>query len=479
MHRKMYINGEWVESVNGEYTKVLNPANKNIVGSVPAGRREDAAQAIDAADVAFETWSTLTASERGDLLFKAYEVLVNRTDEIAEILTSEQGKPLNEAKGEVGAAAGFLRWYSEEAKRIYGETIPASNKNKRLMVIKQPVGVVAAITPWNFPASMITRKIAPALSAGCTVVIKPANYTPLTATALFEVFEEAGFPSGVINLITGKGSEIGAEFVENRKVTKIGFTGSTDVGKHLLRGAADQVKRVSMELGGHAPFLVFEDANIDEAVEACVASKYRNAGQTCICTNRVYVQDSIMEVFAERMMNRVKNMKIGSGMDEGVEVGPLIDEEALKTSQAHVEDALSKGAQLVTGGKRRDIEGLSGCFYEPTVLSHVDDSMKISCEETFGPIAPLISFSSEKEALMKANNVDYGLAAYAFTNDLGRSYRVAEGLEYGIVGMNDPAPPAPQAPFGGWKQSGMGQEGGHYGIEAFVEVKYISFKLNQ
>src|SRR5699024_3066116 len=397
----------------------------------------------------------------------------------AEILTMEQGKPLAEAKGEVGAAAGFLHWYSEEAKRIYGETIPYSDPNKRLMVIKQPVGVVAAITPWNFPASMITRKIAPALAAGCTVVIKPANYTPLTAIALFEIFEEAGFPPGVVNLVIGKGKEVGDEFVTNQKVKKISFTGSTKVGKHLFRESSNQVKRISMELGGHAPFLVFEDANIEEAIEASIISKFRNAGQTCICSNRIYVQDSIIETFTKKLAERVSKMKIGHRIESGEEIGPLIDEQALETSQDHVEDAIKKGAQLICGGKKPEVEWLNGNFYEPTILSNVNDSMKVTYEETFGPIAPLISFSTEEEVLQKANDINYGLAAYAFTNDLGRSYRIAEGLEYGIVGMNDPLPATPQAPFGGWKESGMGQEGGHYGIEPFVEIKYISFKLNR
>jgi succinate-semialdehyde dehydrogenase/glutarate-semialdehyde dehydrogenase len=478
MKGQIYRNGQWVEAISGKRKDVINPATGEAVGSIPVGGREDVAACIDAAAEAFKSWSKITAMERSIPLYKAYQKLVERADEIARILTMEQGKPFAEAKGEVLFAAEFLRWYSEEAKRVYGETIPASAPNKRIMVIRQPVGVVAAITPWNFPASMVTRKIAPALAAGCTIVLKPADSTPLTAVALFCVFEDAGFPPGVVNLLTGRGSEIGGEFVENSKVKKITFTGSTEVGKQLLRGAADQVKRVSMELGGHAPFIVFEDADLDQAVEACLISKFRNAGQTCICANRIYVQDSVMEPFTEKLAQRVQAMKIGNGMEQGVEIGPLIDEEALNKVHSQVQDALDKGAKLVSGGKRWNQEGISGAFYEPTILSRVDDSMIICYEETFGPVAPLISFSTEEEVLEKANNVEYGLAAYAFTNDLGRTFRVAEGLEYGIVGMNDPLPSVAQAPFGGWKESGMGREGGHYGMEPFLEVKYISMGMN-
>lgn len=479
MDSKMYCNGQWIEASSGKREEVINPATGAVEGSVPVGNREDVKKAIDAADSAFKFWSGVTAMERSVPLYRAYEKLIARTDEIATIMTLEQGKPLSESKGEIKAAAEFLRWYSEEAKRTYGETIPSSASNKRAMVIKQPVGVVAAITPWNFPASMITRKIAPAIAAGCTVVIKPANYTPLTAVALFEVFEQAGFPPGVLNLVTGRGSEIGGEFIENPKVKKIAFTGSTEVGKHLLKGAADQVKRVSMELGGHAPFLVFDDADIDDAVEACIVSKFRNAGQTCISANRIYVQDTIIDSFAEKLARRVKTMKIGNGMDNGVEIGPLIDHEALEKVQHQMKDASSKGAKLIYGGKEWKRDDLNGAFYEPTVISYVNDNMEITHEETFGPIAPLISFATEKEVLQRANNVNYGLSAYAYTNDLGRTYRVAEGLEYGIVGMNDPLPSIPQAPFGGWKESGLGREGGHYGMEPFLELKYISLGLNK
>ncbi|WP_218012836.1 NAD-dependent succinate-semialdehyde dehydrogenase [Virgibacillus ndiopensis] len=478
MEGKMYSNGNWVEATNGDRTDVINPATGAIVGSIPAGSRQDVKLSIDAADSAFKSWSKLTAMERSIPLYKAYEMLSERSDEIARIMTLEQGKPLTESRGEVLGAAEFLRWYSEEAKRTYGETIPAAVSNKRAMVIRQPVGVVAAITPWNFPASMITRKVAPALAAGCTVVIKPANYTPLTAVALFEVFEQAGFPPGVVNLVTGKGSEIGTEFLENSKVKKITFTGSTEVGKHLLKGAADQVKRVSMELGGHAPFLVFDDADIDLAVDACILSKFRNTGQTCISANRVYVQDTIIDTFAKKLADRVRTLKIGNGMEDGIEIGPLIDQDALAKVQHQISDAISKGAEIITGGKEWKESSLSGSYYEPTVINHVNETMEISFEETFGPVAPLIVFNTEDEVLQKANNVNYGLAAYAFTNDLSRTYRVAEALEYGIVGMNDPLPSIPQAPFGGWKESGLGREGGHYGMDQYLEMKYISMGLN-
>ncbi len=475
MKGHIYQDGKWVEAVSGERKIVLNPATGEAVGSIPIGRRADAAACITAAAKAFKTWSKTTAMERSSLLYAAYQKMVERADQIARILTLEQGKPLFESKGEVMFAAEFLRWYSEEAKRNYGETIPASSANKRIVVIRQPVGVVAAITPWNFPASMVTRKIAPALAAGCTVVLKPADYTPLTAVALFEIFDEVGFPPGVVNLITGRGREIGAEFIDNPQVHKITFTGSTEVGKQLIRASADQVKRVSMELGGHAPFIVFEDADIDRAVEACIISKFRNAGQTCICANRIYVQDSIMDVFAKKLTARVQAMKIGNGMEEGVDIGPLIDIDAMDKVNRQVEDALAKGASLLTGGKSCSVESLTGAYYEPTILTNVDESMKITSEETFGPVAPLYSFHTEEEAIEKANSGEYGLAAYAFTNDLGRSIRVSEALEYGIVGINDALPSVAQAPFGGWKESGIGREGGHYGMEAFLEVKYISF----
>ncbi|MEN1969884.1 NAD-dependent succinate-semialdehyde dehydrogenase [Lentibacillus sp. N15] len=474
----LFINGKWEDSVEGKRENIQNPATGEIVGTVPASTREDAARAINAADESFKEWSSKTAEERANYLYTAYEKLMDRADEVATLLTKEQGKPFFEAKGEVLQTAKFLQWYSEEAKRIYGETIPASSPSKRLKVIRQPVGVVAAITPWNFPSSMVTRKIAPALAAGCTVVLKPAESTPLTAIILFEVFEEAGFPAGVVNLITGDGPVLGEEFLTNSKVKKITFTGSTEVGKHLIRGSADQIKKVSLELGGHAPFIIFDDADLDQAVEACVASKFRNAGQTCISANRIYVQDTIIDTFTRKFIDRVQSMKIGNGFDSDVEIGPLIDKNALEKVQGQVQDATAKGAEVLLGGETWKREELNGIFYKPTIIGKIDQSMRIYSEETFGPVAPIIPFTSEDEVIDEANNVQYGLSAYVFTTDLGRSERVPEKLEYGIVGVNDPLPGTPQAPFGGWKESGIGREGGHYGLDPFLEIKYISTILN-
>lgn len=478
MNGYLFIDGKWEDSVEGGRENINNPATNDIVGSVSAGTREDASKAITAADASFKEWSNRTAEERADYLHRAYEKLMDRAEEVAEVLTKEQGKPFFEAKGEVMQTAKFLQWYSEEAKRIYGETIPASSTAKRLKVIRQPVGVVAAITPWNFPASMITRKIAPALAAGCTVVMKPAESTPLTAVMLFKIFEEAGFPAGVVNMVTGDGPALGEEFLANNKVKKITFTGSTEVGKHLIKGSAEQVKKVSLELGGHAPFIVFDDANLEQAVEACVASKFRNAGQTCISANRIYVQNTVMDAFTKKFIKRVQSMKIGNGFDPDVEIGPLINESALDKVQAHVQDAISKGGQILLGGETWEEEKANGIFYKPTIIGQVDPSMQICSEETFGPVAPIIPFETEEEAINEANNVQYGLSAYVFTTDLGKSQRVPEKLDYGIVGVNDPLPGTPQAPFGGWKESGIGQEGGHYGLTPFLEVKYISTTLN-
>ncbi len=477
IQEKMYVNGEWIESFTQTWDEVTNPANDELIGYIPSANRVDASIAIEAANEAFRIWSKMTAIERSNIMYSAYEQLLVMKEDIARIMTLEQGKPLAEARNEIVMAADYLKWYAEEAKRVYGDTIPSSAKNKRLMVIRQPIGIVGAITPWNFPASMITRKIAPALAAGCTVVIKPAESTPFTAVEMFKAFHNAGFPKGVINLITGNGPVIGEEFLENRKVRKIAFTGSTQVGKYLYQKASKQVKHISLELGGHAPFIVFEDADIDFAVDSFIVSKFRNAGQTCICTNRLFVQESIQKKFTTKLIQKIAEMKIGNGFDENTDIGPLINRQSYEKVQSHVDDAVKKGGVILTGGNRCYVNGDKGYFYEPTIIGQVNETMKIYYEETFGPVAPLITFASEDEVIQKANDSFYGLAAYIFTRDLSRTYRVLEELEYGIVGVNDPIPGVVQAPFGGWKESGIGREGGYYGMESFLEMKYASIGI--
>lgn len=475
---RMFIGGKWVRHSGHKTQDIRNPATGEVIGTVPVATAEDVDEAIDSAWKAFPAWKETPAVQRGERLYRVFELMLENRENLARLLTREQGKPYAEALGEISAAAEFVRWYSEEGKRVYGETIPASAKNRRIIVLKQPVGVVAAITPWNFPMSMVTRKMAPALAAGCTVVLKPAQATPLCAVALMELFSEAGFPPGVVNLVTGSGGTIGQLFIRNKKVRKITFTGSTEVGKELLRGAADQVKRVSLELGGHAPFIVFADADLEAASEAAIANKFRNAGQTCICTNRFLVEESVLEPFAKLMAEKASSLKVGNGLDPDVQVGPLINAAALEKVEEHVADAVGRGARVIAGGHRIELPSSEkGNFYAPTVLTDVTEDMKICREETFGPVAPLLSFRSDEEAIEKANAVSYGLASYVFTNDLSRTFHVLEALEYGIVGINDPNPAVAQAPFGGWKESGLGREGGHYGIEAFLEVKYASIGL--
>ncbi|CAB3391208.1 MULTISPECIES: NAD-dependent succinate-semialdehyde dehydrogenase [Kyrpidia] len=476
----LYVDGQWTPAGSGKTFEVYNPATGDVVGEVADASKEDVLRAVDAAHRAFPGWAAKTAKERSEILRRAYDLMVANLDELAVIMTTEQGKPLAEAKGEIQYAADFVLWYSEEAKRVYGETIPASFPHKRILVLRQPVGVVAAITPWNFPAAMITRKIAPALAAGCTVIVKPAKQTPLTACRLVEIFEEAGMPPGVVNLITGsRAAEIADTMLADERVRKITFTGSTEVGKQLMRKAADTVKHISLELGGHAPFLVFEDADIDAAAREVAASKFRNAGQTCVCTNRVYVHESIAEPFAEALAKRAAAMKVGNGLEEGVVIGPLIDRQAAEKVEEHVRDAVQKGARVVTGGHRLSRAGTKGevHFFEPTVLLDVSDDMLVLYEETFGPVAPVQTFRDDEEAVRKANDTRYGLAAYLFTRDLSRAVRVAESLEYGIVGINDGLPSVAQAPFGGFKESGLGREGGRHGIEEFLEIKYVSLAL--
>ncbi|GEN54523.1 NAD-dependent succinate-semialdehyde dehydrogenase [Halobacillus faecis] len=471
----LYIDGQWTKSQSGEQLDVTNPATGDVIQQVAKGGAEDSARAIDAADRSFAAWKKLTAKERGAYLVKAADILKEQADELAETVTKEMGKPLNESKGEVNLAIDYLYWYAEEAKRVYGETIPASHPSKRLHVFKEPVGVTAAVTPWNFPVAMITRKIAPALAAGCPVVVKPASATPLSAIKVFEAFHDAGLPEGVANLVIGSASSVVGEMTKSSKVKKITFTGSTEVGKKLIRDSADTVKKVSMELGGHAPFVVFEDADIDLAVEGVVGSKFRNAGQTCICTNRIYVQDTIAEEFSKRFVEKVQALSIGNGLDDGVEIGPLIDGGAVEKVEEQIKDATEKGAVVLCGGQRVSRAGeQGGSFFEPTVLGNATDEMVITKEETFGPVAPIYTFSSEEEAIERANHPEYGLAAYAFTRDISRSYRLMEGLEYGIIGLNDPIPTTAQAPFGGMKESGTGREGGRQGIEEYLEAKFVS-----
>ncbi|MGM9927168.1 MAG: NAD-dependent succinate-semialdehyde dehydrogenase [Bacillus sp. (in: firmicutes)] len=465
----MLINGEQVFCE--QVLTVINPATKEIVATVPNGGEKEAKAAVNAAHEAFTAWSKKTAGERASLLKKWHELIEIHKEELARTMTIEQGKPLQEALGEMNYANSFVEWFAEEGKRIYGETIPASDSTKRIVVLKQPVGIVAAITPWNFPAAMITRKVAPALAAGCTAVIKPAEQTPLTAIRLVELAYEAGIDKGAINLVTGDAAAIGDAWMKDERVRKISFTGSTEVGKLLMRNSANTVKKVSFELGGHAPFIVMEDADIDAAVEAVIQSKYRNAGQTCICTNRIFVQNGIYEAFCTKFMEAVKQLKVGNGLNEGVNVGPLIDEQAVQKVKEHVEDAVQKGARLMTQPAINDL------FVEPIVLANATDDMLCMKEETFGPLAPIATFETQEEVIQRANNTPYGLAAYVFTQNLKSAVEVAEALEYGIVGVNDGLPSVAQAPFGGMKESGIGREGGKYGLEEFLEVKYISLKI--
>ncbi|WP_053362977.1 NAD-dependent succinate-semialdehyde dehydrogenase [Bacillus sp. FJAT-27251] len=467
----LYINGEWTGE-ELETFEVNNPATSEKIAAVPNGGYAEAREAADAACEAFKSWSGYSAYERAELILKWHRLIDENKEELARTMTLEQGKPLKEALGEISYANGFVSWYAEEAKRVYGETIPAAVRNKRLFVQKQPVGVIAAITPWNFPAAMITRKVAPALAAGCTVVLKPAEQTPLTAIKLAKLAEKAGLPKGVLNIVTGRAQEIGEAWLEDSRIRKLTFTGSTEVGKLLMKGSADTVKKVSLELGGHAPVIVMEDADLNKAVDGVIASKFRNAGQTCVCSNRIYVHEKIAADFTARLVGKVKQLQVGNGLEEGTDIGPLIDEAAISKVARHIEDAVEKGAKIETGG-----EVLEGLYYSPTVITGVNDDMICMNEETFGPVTPVATFKTEEEAISRANDSIYGLAAYVFTENISRGIRITEALEYGIIGLNDGMPSTPQVPFGGFKQSGLGREGGHYGIEEFLEVKYISLGL--
>lgn len=470
---KLYINGEW--KTTEDTIDVVNPATKEVIGHIPKGGEKEAAAAADAAATAFKTWSKKTAQERSTILMKWHQLIEQHQDELAEIMTTEQGKPVEEAKGEIQYGNDYIAWFAEEGKRIYGETIPAPYENKRITVKKQPVGVVAAITPWNFPAAMITRKVAPALAAGCTIVLKPSEETPFTAFRLTELAEEAGVPKGVLNVVTGDAAVIGDTWQKDGRIRKLTFTGSTAVGKHLMRGAADTVKKLSLELGGHAPFIVTKHADLDAAVEGAVASKFINAGQTCICTNRIYVHESIEAAFVEKFKEKTAELKVGNGLEKDTDVGPLINEKAVEKVQKQIEDAKAKGAEIVLGGQAVTTE--NGFFMEPTILTNVTDDMNCMFDETFGPLAPVATFKTIDEAIDRANNSPYGLAAYVFTENIKEATYISEELEYGIVGVNDGSPSAAQAPFGGFKESGLGREGSHYGIEDYLEVKYISMGL--
>lgn len=468
------VNGEWVSGSKGEVIKVDNPATGDIIATVPALSASDTEGAIRAAQTAFRSWSKMAAKDRTSVLRRWFNLMVEHADDLAALMTAEQGKPLAEAKGEALYAASFVEWFAEEAKRVYGETIPAPTNTKRIVVIKQPIGVCAAITPWNFPAAMITRKAAPALAAGCTMIVRPAEKTPLTALALAELAQQAGIPAGVFQVITGDARELGGVLTASDVVTKLSFTGSTQVGRLLMAQCAPTIKKLSLELGGNAPFIVFDDADLDAAVEGAIASKYRNAGQTCVCSNRLYVQDAVYDQFAEKLAARVAALKVGEGHQPDVLIGPLIDGNAVKKVEEHIADALAKGARLVTGGKTH---ALGGSFFEPTVLTDVTQQMKIAREETFGPVAPLFRFSSEDEVIAMANDTEFGLAAYFYTENVRRTWRVAEALEYGMVGHNTGLISNEVAPFGGVKQSGLGREGSHHGIDEYLEIKYLCSEI--
>lgn len=470
----MHLNGNWVGE-ELETLNVVNPANNETIGTVPIGGEAEADLAIESAHQAFASWSSLTAYERAAYLQRLHDLMLENREELAQTMTLEMGKPINESRGEVSYAASFIAWFAEEGKRVYGETIPSHAKGKRLQVWKKPVGVVAAITPWNFPAAMLTRKMGPALAAGCTVIMKPSSDSPITAVKLMELCEKAGFPLGVVNLVTGSSSKIAKSFMENKKVRKITFTGSTEVGKILIRQSAEQVKRLSLELGGHAPLIVLDDADLDIAVAGVMASKFRNAGQTCICANRVYVQAGIYDAFLEKFSHAVQKLTVGNGLDESVDIGPLVNKNGLDKVIRHVEEAVEKGASIVTGGGAIKEEG--GVFYRPTIIRDVDASMVMMREETFGPVAPVQKVETDEEAVALANDTPYGLAAYIFTENMSRGTQIIEQLDYGIVGWNDGAPSAAQVPFGGMKESGIGREGGREGIEAFLESQYVSIGM--
>ncbi|CAM3941711.1 NAD-dependent succinate-semialdehyde dehydrogenase [Alicyclobacillus pomorum] len=467
-----FIGGVWTDGDAKETFAVVNPATEETIATVPNATASDVKAAIDAAHAVQPEWADSVAADRAKILRVAAQLMRERVEHLARVMTMEEGKPLAEARGEVAYAASFLDWFAEEAMRVYGDTIPSSSRDKRILVLKRPVGITAAITPWNFPSAMITRKLAPALAAGCTMIVKPSELTPLSAFELARIFEEAGLPKGVLSVVVGTDAPALAKVImDDFRVRKISFTGSTEVGKILMRQAADTVKRVSLELGGHAPFIVFEDANLEAAVENAVTCKMRGMGETCVSANRIYVQRSIYADFVDMLANRMAAMKVGNGLEDGVNVGPLIERAAVEKVKRHVEDAVAKGARVIIGGTS---ESTRGYFYPPTVLADVDHTMLVTQEETFGPVAAVVPFDTEEEVISYANNTEYGLAAYYFTRDIGRVFRLAEQLEYGILGANDGMPSTAQAPFGGVKSSGIGREGSKYGIQEYLDIKYLS-----
>ena len=464
-----YINGEWIGAGSNETIDVTNPATGTVLGTVPRMGTDETRLAIEAANDAYPAWRSKTAKERAVILRNWFDLMMENQEDLAQMMTAEQGKPLKEAMGEIVYAASFIEWFAEEGKRIYGDTIPQHASGKRIVVTKEPIGVCAAITPWNFPAAMITRKAGPALAAGCTMIVKPASATPYSALAMAELAARAGIPAGVFSVVTGASAAIGSEMTSNSKVRKLTFTGSTEIGKLLMEQCAGTVKKTSMELGGNAPFIVFNDADIDEAIDGAMASKFRNTGQTCVCANRILVQNDVYEEFSNKLSDAVEKMRIGDGLEGETEQGPLIDMAAVAKVEEHIEDAVSKGAQVVLGGSRHK---LGGTFFQPTILAEVKTDMKVTHEETFGPVAPLYRFETEEQALQMANDTEFGLAAYFYTRDIGRIWRVMEGLEYGIVGVNEGIISTEVAPFGGMKESGTGREGSKYGIEDYLEIKY-------
>ena len=472
LRQQAFIGGRWCDADNGATFDVTNPATGETLGTVPKMGAAETRRAIEAAKKAWAGWRRKPAKDRSALLRRWNDLIVENVDDLGKLMTAEQGKPLAEAKGEVLYAASFIEWFAEEAKRVYGDTIPSPFNDWRLVVIKEPIGVCAAITPWNFPAAMITRKAGPALASGCTMVVKPAESTPLSALALAVLAERAGIPAGVFNVLTGDPRNIGGEMTSNPDVRKLTFTGSTEVGRILMKQSADTIKKLSLELGGNAPFIVFDDADLDAAVEGAIVSKYRNAGQTCVCANRLIIQSGIYDAFAEKLVAAVKELKVGNGLEPGVLQGPLIDQSAVEKIEDYIRDAVSKGARVLLGGKRH---ALGQTFFEPTILADVTPKMKVAREEIFGPVAPLFRFESDEDAIHLANDTEFGLASYFYSRDVGKIWRSAEGLESGIVGINTGLISNEVAPFGGVKQSGLGREGSYYGIEEFIEVKYLCF----